>query len=238
MKRMIDNKEFNKIKQDIININEEIDKNKGVPTITIEASQMSGTTCQLTDEQFEILSNYPVVYIVLADGRTATFYKETLASQSSTIINFVSFANDVNQEDKVETYAFIMIIDTTDKTAIYAFNQIGGSGKQLYQHNIRIRYYKIDGNWNFVATFVRISEKSTSFTDAEIKSLCSTARNVVGGFHGINQAPQPITYIQYVTGETNKWKFNYWTGAANTFTEFNEDDVTLEDVIEDTAYTS
>ena len=113
-----------------------------------------------------------------------------------------------------------------------------GGGSQLYQHNIRIRYYKSDGNYNFVATFIKVSAKSTAFTDSEIQALCSTARNVIGGFHGINQAPQPITSVQYVPGTTNKWLFNYWTGATNTYQSFNEDNCTLSDDVEDTAYTA
>lgn len=136
MKRMIDNKEFNALVKGFNDLTLKVDNLKDVPTIEIEASQMSGTTCELTDEQFEILNNYPVVYVVLADGRTLTFYKETIALQSENIINFVSFANDVNQEDKIDTFAFIIIIDKTDKTALFMNNKVGGESKQLYQHNI------------------------------------------------------------------------------------------------------
>jgi hypothetical protein len=163
MKRMIDNKDYKILKSDVETIKQELANLEPIPTITIEASQMSGTTCQLTDEQFEILNSNPVVYIIMADGRTGTFFKETLASQSDTIINFISFANDVNQEDKVETYAFIMIIDTTDKTAIYSYNEIGG-GKQLYQHNAIITY-TFNGTTR-MKLYPVINDSNVAFTQA------------------------------------------------------------------------
>lgn len=234
MKRMIDNKEFNKIKQDIININEEIEKNKGVPTITIEASQMSGVTCQLTDEQFEILNNYPVVYIVLADGRTATYYKETLASQSENIINFITFANDVNQADEVETYAFIMIIDKTDKTAIYSFDKVGGSSKKLYQHNFTIKGERYaGGTYNYIFCGVSFtSDDNTAITTYDLlkaylvdKGYTSQNSHMLCSVNGISKNNSAnidmwILGIYYNTSEDRLYckrtnysntQYEYWT---------------------------
>lgn len=207
----------------------------GFPVIEITLDQVDNDDINFTEEQFNQIMACGNFTLKFPDGTFYNFIGTNNSLQASAYFYAIQ-DNQTTTPTELQILQLSIVKSTyvgTISPNVYT-NGGGGGGSQLYQHNIRIRYYKSDGNYNFVATFVKVSSKSTAFTDAEIQGLCSNARTVVGGFHGINQAPQPITSVQYVTGTTNKWRFNYWTGATNTYQSYNEADVTLEDTVEDT----
>ena len=127
MKRMIDNKEFDKLLKDVNDISEKVDNIKDIPTITIDETQFTDTTTlQLTDEQFEILSNNAYVNVVMPTGETIGF---NIFTNETIII----LSNCVGSDSEITYYTARIVKET--KIATLLIGDFSGGGKS-YQHNI------------------------------------------------------------------------------------------------------
>jgi len=133
MKRMIDNKDYEALKNDVNVLNEKVDNIKTIHTITIDAEQMlSLDTAQLTEEQFDILDSNNIVSVNLPTGDNLIFTK---MADTEVVVTYTSGVDyDV---DTMATNYFIVETVRSTKIATILGNTISKAEK-LYQHNIEL----------------------------------------------------------------------------------------------------
>ena len=146
MKRMIDNKDYDTLKNKVDNI-------KDIPTITIDVSQMTDEShAQLTDEQYEIIENNSFINVVFPNGTSCGFNRF--------IDGYEGYHLAMCSGNTSEITYFTASIDSTTKIATIVIGDFNGSGK-LYQHNISIKWQPN----NAMNLFVKIiNDNNTPFT--------------------------------------------------------------------------
>lgn len=158
MKRMIDNKEFDALVKGVNDLNVKVDNIKEIPTITIDVAQFTDeTTAQLTDEQYNILSNNSIVNVITpVNSKELAFLKYTNDNATN-----IGFSGILAYNSNNNTYDIVNItIDTTTKIATIVNKSIS-TGKQLYQHNIVLTAFT---NNDKIMVFPIITDSDTPFT--------------------------------------------------------------------------
>lgn len=148
MKRMIDNKEFDTLKNKVDNI-------KDIPTITIDVSQMTDEShAQLTDEQYEIIENNSFINVVFPNGTSCGFNRFTDAYEG---YHLAMCSGDTSSI----TY-FTASIDSSTKIATIAIGEFSG-GKTQYQHNLVIT----NSNFGYHFTLTITNDSNTAINDVD-----------------------------------------------------------------------
>lgn len=234
MKRMIDNKDYEALKNDVNDLKVEIE-NLEVPSITITIEQMtSATTAQLTDEQYDILDNNINIYVTVPQGFSIMIYK--LGSEEHNIW-FTSNAN-LSNDNVLEVNNFVISVNKTTKvvTIVEAKNVVAnptlegtesdlegieidgtkykvGGGKQLYQHNISIYFNNTDTGSRTFLNLTLILDNNTALDTTE--KVANKLWDL--GYDLYNDKGMIATGFHFIGGTYNKTYSIIRVGAYNNY---------------------
>lgn len=243
MKRMIDNKEFEKVKNEVGNLETKVDNIKGIPTITIEASQMTDEShAQLTDEQFEILENNSFINVVFPDGTRCGF--------NCFVDGYEGYHLAMCSGGTSEITYYSAIIDSSTKIATLSIGDFS-AGAKTYQHNLKLTASY--GNRTLHVFLTIITSKYTTAMDFDglLEYLASQDRYyegnsltkvypATGGYRNAMSTPEYgivlgvykntssvstglcIVSMLYSTGVAGYGDYNYYT-STSTYTTISDD---------------
>ena len=228
MKRMIDNKEFEKIKKDVDDC--------------IKKSDISG----LVKNDGTIDTN---IYAKISDLDKGIYYTTTAPTlDSGTNYYKLSTSNLVNANDNftIKSGDIVVYVNNGSVDSIYVWSGTAsgsflllelvgsfGGGKQLYQHNITCRY-DIPGGGYVIAFFTIIHQKSTAFTFDELTALLiSFGANdfytayPAGGYKVQSGSFNNVSAVSATSSSIKMWYGNYVSQAVSSISEVRETIVAL-----------